>query len=164
MEQEVKTSLFCETCSKPFASRSGFKKHVNRIHLKIPNAIRCDTCGKMFANNWNLKLHVEMVHEKSTHTKCPICEKVLVSGDKYLLKHIEMHETEDLAKEEREKIFLKKNFDCQICGKLFACKESLKSHIRGVHEKSDQLLCHICHKTLSCKQYLRVESSFEDNS
>ena len=140
----------CDHCKQTFSGKFQLKKHVDRIHLKVPNQIVCNTCGKTFANNWNLKVHNEMVHEKTTHSECPICNKVFASGDKYFLKHIEKHETEDLPEEEKHQILIDRNGQCPICYKVFSGKEYVNLHIKSVHDETQKVQCDLCNKVLSC--------------
>ena len=150
----------CNQCPKTFCNKQLLRIHTNRIHLKIPNQIQCKDCDKKFANKWNLKLHRGMAHDKSSHVQCPICNKTLVSGDKYLLKHIQIHETEDMPKEEKDQVLAGRNAQCPICKKVLSCEEYVKLHVKTVHDKSPsggkKVQCDICKKSLSCKQYLKL--------
>ena len=78
----------------------------------IPNKMECKECGKMFANNWNLKVHME-THNRTTQTQCPICDIRLTSGERYFLKHLELHENRHrgLPKSKKESV------KCSICDK-----------------------------------------------
>ncbi len=47
-------------------------------------------------------------------------------------------------------------YDCHLCEAKYRRPEILKSHIRGIHEKADDMKCHICGMSFGLKRHLRV--------
>ena len=45
---------------------------------------------------------------------------------------------------------------CPICGKTFANKYVLRTHIKNIHEDKTKIECPVCNKKLSSKYYLNT--------
>ena len=56
------------------------------------------------------------------------------------------------------------NIECNICGKFFSSKKSLKIHISSVHEDMKKYNCETCEKSFSSTQALKrhIECIHED--
>ena len=46
-------------------------------------------------------------------------------------------------------------FECQLCGKFFSEKSTLKFHLRTIHEKVKQFKCLVCEDSFTRKDVLK---------
>ena len=121
----------CDQCEKVFASGSGLKDHIVRIHSEEMN-FSCDYCNKSFKVERVLKKHIKDLHEKTfTPTPCKVCGKMLrtrVTQWFHSKAHIET---------ETQKV------NCRHCPKM------LKPSKLANHMKRHELIpttCNICNK------------------
>ena len=77
--------------------------------------------------------------------ECSICRKVL-SDKNNLKKHVDVVH------------FNIRNYNCLLdtCGKRFISRNDLNDHIRAVHEKKKDFICHTCGQALSTRHGLRI--------
>lgn len=112
----------CSQCNKSFGYKRALDHHVKVIHAKQYDFV-CTHCGKSFGSNHGLGLHVEAAHvgaSVSTNDKtCKTCGKSFYTTG-YLKKHI-------LAKHGE------KQFECDICKKMFSFEKARDRHVKSVH-------------------------------
>ena len=142
----------CEFCGKLFKSKWHLTEH-SRVHTG-DKPYSCEICGKTFAVSANYKRHHNTLHigrkkqkHGVKHFKCDVCEKFLRSKW-HLANHIRIH-TGD------------KPYSCEICGKSFTEKNSLKRHQltynHGRHKQKhgmQQFNCDVCQNTFGSKRHL----------
>nr|XP_033808764.1 zinc finger protein 770 [Geotrypetes seraphini]XP_033808765.1 zinc finger protein 770 [Geotrypetes seraphini] len=80
-------SLKCETCNKPFPSRSKLERHI-LIHTD-QRPFACSLCVKSFRQKTHLAIH-QLTHIKEKPFQCSLCHKSFKLQSK-LLKHREVH-------------------------------------------------------------------------
>lgn len=128
----------CHYCRSSFTSRMGIKNHLLNIHA--PPDIREFVCTDCPSKKFTSKISLEK-HSKSCHfsKKCPHCDQNFKASN--LRRHI------DTA-------HMKKEYRCRQCDVVCHAKDSLRSHIRRVHNTA----------TASKFQCLHCEKSFADRS
>ena len=150
----------CTNClDKPQFGGRGQNRHAC-INRKCMNPVmtvqdkntknECHICGKNFRNGYPLKLHIKTVHEKIKSFKCPTCDKAL--GSKNALKY----HINGCGKE--ESMEMKKRRDknrCRLCTKGFTAPQTLKQHIKIVHEGVKSFKCRSCGKAFSIGQNMK---------
>ncbi|XP_044731687.1 zinc finger protein 569-like [Chrysoperla carnea] len=138
-------ALKCNKCEIKCYHPLHLKEHQELMHNPLNH--RCDICNKVLANIYKLRLH-KLRHDKSSKDKqelkspnkdvnsqkemyvpCHICGKSVTK--KNLKKHLRIHE-------ERNKI------TCDLCSKTFLRQQSLKDHVKLVHENQKPARNHLC--------------------
>lgn len=161
----------CLSCNKIFPTKKKLKNHIARIHKpdfkdgKDKRTI-CAYCGKILKGNNHLNFHIKVKHLQLTKYKCDLCD--FSSYGKYeirshlIIHHLPLEARKQYPCDECNSILttrmsLKihkthKHSDSRphycFCGKSFALKETLKSHIRNVHNGERKYKCPIkdCNK------------------
>ncbi|KAL1402465.1 hypothetical protein pipiens_019743 [Culex pipiens pipiens] len=106
----------CKICSETFYKPSLLRNHMTQKH----QLYMCEICHETFGSlSWFVQ-HKSMKHRK--RPACSNCE---------LAKHILTHTKT-------------KNTVCEICGSRFTRKESLKMHVKRVHEGYRPHECSLC--------------------
>ena len=110
----------------------------------------CHICGKNFRNGYPLKLHVRTVHEGIKSFKCLSCDRALGSKNalKYHIKGCGKVESMEIKKR-RDKN------RCRWCAKGFTAPQTLKQHIKTVHEGVKSFKCPSCGKAFSIGQNMK---------
>ena len=131
--------LSCEICLKTFSKVRYLTEHKRKIHegikRKDESLFKCEFCDKTFETNLKLDSHQRLAH-KQPRQKCGLCVKTFLT--KRLLK-IHIQNFHDLGQ--------KNKITCEYCKKVFIRYNSIRRHIRDVHEKKRDHKCYICHKT-----------------
>ncbi|XP_035713655.1 oocyte zinc finger protein XlCOF26-like isoform X2 [Folsomia candida] len=161
METAGGYKLECPHCSKKFAKKDKFARHVA---THDPDArVKCEICGKMLKNA-SLSSHMKHLHGNPARIACTTCPKTfstagyfrqhlatihsLVERPRYpctfpgctksyldhghIAKHIKMEHVQNPAR-----------FPCTLCGKEFKAKKDLGRHI-GKHTKEKSHVCGTC--------------------
>ena len=163
----------CEACGKEFKRKYTLAEHVKSVHDDIRDW-KCEICGKGFHKKVILQKHVKHVHEGQKYDQytCETCGKVLSSVQSFST-HKKIHLGIKDYKCDREKcdfaartskllkLHIKtvhdkiKDYNCDLCGKLFSTRSSLKNHIRIVHEGCKDYKCERCEKAFGTIQELK---------
>ena len=133
----------CDFCDLKLKHLASVKRHMKKKHFQLH---KCEKCHLTFLTKVDLDHHVEMKHKKKIPTigeKCYICGKVFEG----------YHQTEKL------KVHMKvnhqdKSLRCDLCGYIFAHKESLERHVFVVHENLKLYKCENCNDAFSHSQDL----------
>ena len=113
------TSIYCDTCSKPFKSQMLLDRHKKRMHSAGTGFI-CWTCGKVFGLRNELKKHC-IRHNTQGSWMCDICGRSF--HFKFVLeKHQRSHSDE-------------RPFSCHVCPAAYKDKYKLKQHVKKLHNK-----------------------------
>ena len=105
-------SFLCEVCGETFENKQNFIHH-HRIFHDLPS-YSCRICGMEFTRNYNRKRHEGKIHgERSTSKWCSCVN------------------TSNMT--------LNQRFPCSRCSKILSRKDSLKRHIRLVHENQKNI-------------------------
>ncbi|XP_066982210.1 zinc finger protein 91-like [Macrobrachium rosenbergii] len=125
---------FCSVCSERFTLKSALQSHM-RTHTK-EKPFSCEYCSKSFAQPSALKNHLK-THGKDK-TRSSVCKKEDFSSD------------DDTPSEKKAK-----KHQCEICGRSFAVKSTLKIHMmRHVGERPHK--CNVCSKSFTQSSTLKI--------
>ena len=138
-----KTPLNCTYADCQFRTygKQRMKDHVDSKHLKITK-FSCEICGKLFCHKGSVKQHVDFTHNKLKRAKCDICGK-----------EFQAQRDVDEHKNLRHRDGRPPEHICQLCGKAFVVQSYLDIHIRGVHNKVEDLACPECPPSSNQKLY-----------
>ncbi|XP_049945539.1 zinc finger protein 665-like isoform X1 [Schistocerca serialis cubense] len=168
----------CGTCGKSFSLSHHLKKHVLTHTGERPH--KCDICGKSFRSSSDRNRH-SLTHSWESPYKCHICGQVSIISD--TLKENELlHSDEKVYKcedcrSQKYHIFNpshcgplkrqefggsgKKQHQCALCDKSFACYSSFKRHVI-IHTGERPHKCNICGKSYGTptglKQHVSIHS------
>ena len=128
--QEHKCSVLeCELCNLMFQRKKDRDKHWMENHDDV--TFNCTKCTKSFNSQCDLDRHIK------THpnTICEICSLDCKSRTK-----LEGH------KKSKHSQGPKVRFPCDVCGKTYKNKGSLKEHMVGAHGHPGNFSCDVCGK------------------
>lgn len=172
--------LKCHLCPKTFKAETSKRKHLNKYHSK-DLIYPCSLCDLKFVSPSDIKNHRKRVHragrvylgphhcricpthikfnsaaEKMEHDKrlhidgesgmymCPICNQPYINNFK-VVDHMRIHK--------------EPSFVCDLCGKNFVRRFSLKLHIESVHAKKCDVQCDKCpHKKFKTVRALQIHT------
>ena len=156
MHEKPKSSLKCDLCEKVFTSKSGLYDHKRVTHEGF--RYECKMCDQKFMTSNTLVKHNRIIHEGILH-QCERCGKVLTT-EKGLQDHVlAIHENirefqcDRCGKYEVSPLRLRihkqqahgnKSYCCDVCGKAFRDKGSLKKHDDSVHKGLKTFECNYC--------------------
>ena len=161
---ERKKPFNCNICKLSFSKKGNMKTHLEIVHDGI-KPFECDVCQARFSINRDMKIHKGTVHQKIRAFQCNFCDQTFTQSSS-LKTHIRRKHSDgkiifplplDVHIEESLK---EGKIPCQydLCGKSFASKQRLKSHVEAVHEgkklSGDRLNCDLCDKSFASKQRL----------
>jgi len=164
----------CDQCDKVFERKRRLEKHKETRHTKSLSVI-CDKCGKECLTQSNLDVHLKMVHHMYKIAKEDIikkCEKCDIEFEKpedfnnhlkqcldelknFKCKLCESHWVSHLSLWQHIAVDHKLiRHICEICGLAFTTSGHLKRHIKHVHDKIYDYVCHICAQPKQNKRLL----------
>ncbi|OXA45161.1 zinc finger protein 184-like [Folsomia candida] len=157
----------CSKCSKTFALKCNFTKHV--ITHDPDAKVKCKICGKILKNPDTLSHHMTGIHTNRKRPSCDICHRVF-NNSVTLRKHTEViHSTSERPRLPCgflgcEKTFLDKGsasrhikidhaenpvrFPCTLCGNQFKSRADLEKHI-ATHTTEKPYNCATCGRGFS---------------
>ena len=115
---KIQKKYICEICAIEYMSPVGLKQHMLKEH-RSPDATDfiCDVCGFSTFSKVKLKRHVLEKHEIEKHKCCPYCD-YRYPDQAHVDRHIDRKHPEHGEKQ----------YFCDVCGKGFIFKASLKDH------------------------------------
>ncbi|KAF7286019.1 hypothetical protein GWI33_008322 [Rhynchophorus ferrugineus] len=123
----------CEQCGMKFISKGELKLHTDSKHER---AFLCIECGKRYSSKYSLDYHMQ-THDPNFKKVVYKCEKCDSSFD------TERNRKRHILKWHRD--CPRKEFICDLCGKVLVNLESFKIHILG-HNGAKPFECEYCGK------------------
>lgn len=131
---------------------------------------KCYICPELLADNSALAAHLIETHSSVDYEKCSLCSQKcssLPSYNRHLSRHDESErpfKCSSCPLRFADKLACKQHMNtahdgiprktvsnerpiCEICGKSFISKTSLRMHVNGVHKEVKKHSCKICQKT-----------------
>ncbi|XP_070562656.1 uncharacterized protein [Ptychodera flava] len=153
--------FLCSFCDKSFGSQSQLQMHLDKDHVTHPDAFKCDKCLKVHTSQEQLDNHREkdecsftslqfgelktdgstvLYREGRERVQCSHCDQMVLKQD--YEDHVNTHTGN-------------KPHECNECGRGFAHRAGLNSHLKQVHSGEKNYKCDICGKAFKLKSYLR---------
>ena len=108
--------FICEICHKSFVEKRSLRKHKERdVCVRPAHLFKCKLCEKVCECKRSLRWHTKMYHGFRFRPKCEKCDKIFIS-DFHLKQHLNV-------------CGVKLEFNCKLCNKHFAAKNTLNRHI-----------------------------------
>ena len=173
----------CQHCSKVFQNNTKLQIHIGHAHNRELRAT-CEHCGKVFINKHVLAVHLASEHKIGEEGifKCSKCDRTFVLK-KLLKKHVTTfhknknrfqceqcdYKCSNLSILRRHGMVHSdiKDIYCELCGDVYKSQQTLKAHIRQVHEKERNFPCNECGKSFFTKikmeQHAKIHSGQKDH-
>ncbi|KAH8384129.1 hypothetical protein KR009_012221 [Drosophila setifemur] len=132
--------FFCDQCGKTFSERGNFNVHLTR-HKGVKE-FQCEECDRKEFTLHLLKLHVRIKHRGELPYMCKYCGQRFDNCN-LRLKHERRHKESPVHRPHV----------CQVCGKAFMDKETLKFH-GVVHTGEQAFHCELCKVNFNRKSSL----------
>ena len=121
-------SFKCKHCGKVIVKTEDMQHHIQTVHEKL-KPHQCETCGKSFKSLRGMRDHIAVSHEKKENLKCDVegCDKTFTN--KIRLEH--------------HRRLGHKTFVCDLCGKAYKAKVTLKMHCISEHTSVEEKEKHL---------------------
>lgn len=146
----------CLLCDRAFARKNYLQLHM-AVHTGEKN-YECDECGRSYTQRSSLNTHMK---SHKYVPKCLLCKRIFKTNE-LLEQHLEEHQQlcETLPSQEQllgqVGFIASTSLECHLCGKTYATKSSLTTHLQSVHSDVKKFMCSECDKTFARKCYLDV--------
>ncbi|XP_064100770.1 zinc finger protein ZFP2-like [Macrobrachium nipponense] len=156
----------CDVCGKTFTQPSSLKTHQKLHSGERPHA--CNVCNEKFALKAALQSHMR-THTKEKPFSCELCHKSFTQSSALKI-HLKKHEnvktsnTSNAADDNNKELVQEdetptdgktKNHHCELCGRCFALKNTLKIHMMR-HRGERPHKCDVCPKSFTQSSTLKI--------
>lgn len=120
----------CKQCEEKFVTEKDLKHHIVSAHERN---FDCHKCPGKFHFRGHLKTHLENVHSSNlpVHHRSVSVPRISIYGSKAT------------------------GYSCPVCGKVYKCKNSVKSHKISVHDRV-RYQCQVCQFSFGAKSALNT--------
>ncbi|XP_060084254.1 zinc finger protein 93-like [Ylistrum balloti] len=141
----------CVECNFTHKNHTAVRQHFSRMHRVEPT--KCNVCQKLFPSKRYAKRHCRLVHRDSQYC-CDVCGKTY----KFLQTlegHLKSHRVG----------YVKPDFPCHMCEKIFSSNHVLKCHMKSIHFGENRTyLCPVCGKCFTTKHSLNMHQNVHSGS
>ncbi|XP_058831002.1 zinc finger protein 345-like [Topomyia yanbarensis] len=138
-DHQGKSAYHCKVCDIPFRNQSEYYRHRNKLHLK-PNVrlYRCRLCSEVPVTSKDLEAHIEVCHPGGDYPykRCTQCDEKFVTNMKL---GVHLRAKHDFGSKQQP-------FVCDVCGKEYSQKHSLRVHLANAHSGEKSFCCDVCDK------------------
>ena len=128
LEIHKRMEFSCITCGLFFESEKYKLEHMKNCS----ELFKCAFCPYNVASRKLYKAHIRRIHWNEILHQCEKCERTFNTNPE-LVNHVQrIHEKKDMS------------VKCELCGKMFANRNGMKTHIRFVHQKIRKFSCEKC--------------------
>ena len=138
----------CNICDIVYNTYGMYQHHMKKYHHK---GNKCEDCGKTFTMPNALKNHVINNHTQFPK-RCEDCGQYCITVQDYRVHRADAH-----GESYNNHLGNESSVPCEICGKSFKTKYSLKSHVKLVHSQNSEVVkfpCDQCGKDFKSKNSL----------
>lgn len=137
VHEKIKKVLICWICSSECSSEAALERHLRKTHLDENRNFKCEHCEKTFFTKSVMKRHIENNHLNTVPCTFEGCDRKFFN-ERMMRRHYNgTHLEKYKVKEVGEHL-------CPICGKVFANKRYLKTHMKSHSTDRQKLTCKIC--------------------
>lgn len=146
----VKKAQFkCVICGKCFKYQKACQGHTERVHLNPNKSYECGICKDGFPTHNKLQKHLSSVHYNDLVLESFNDESKIGTTPEKTRKN-EPVDTGDYSLEEWKEMVASKSTVCPVCKKLFNNPRNMRRHLREVHSSHKKYVCDICGKQFAC--------------
>lgn len=138
----------CTSCDKRFKTNSALDAHTLRIHSN-DSPFACAHCSKQFANRWEAVRHAQACQRRKAGSSFALhsranSEAAVASSDAAVAGSDAAIASSDAAIVNIDGVIMRRH-ECDVCGKCFRMKRSLKRHA-NTHNKVNLHPYDVCGK------------------
>lgn len=155
----------CDVCSKGFTLKNSLRNHLAVIHSRsdlLEQSFKCEHCGKLFAIRSRLEFHMQRAHSTTAApSQPPMRKRILIKKEPKDTKRYRRRSRTTVQKSSANIANEKpKPYNCDVCGRAFSLRNSLKNHLAVVHSRGDLLVnsfkCRLCDKMFAILSRLEL--------
>ncbi|XP_058458364.1 zinc finger protein 595-like [Malaya genurostris] len=148
-DHPMEIPLECDVCKATFASPVALRAH-KREHQRVI-LYNCPNCRETYNSQLLLETHMKDVHADCKNHVCYLCGSGYPTR-KQLVSHLGRHRNP----QRRTNSNMPGNYMCDICGKEFNFRITLKRHVFNFHDHDRKFQCEVCEKTLVSAEGLKL--------
>ncbi|XP_058832077.1 zinc finger protein 665-like [Topomyia yanbarensis] len=148
-EHPMEVPLECDICKATFASTVALRAH-QREHQRVI-LYNCPNCSETYNSQLLLETHMKEVHADCKNHVCYMCGSGYPTR-KQLVSHLGRHRNP----QRKTNSNMPGNYMCDICGKEFNFRITLKRHVYNFHDHDRKFQCEVCEKTLVSAEGLKL--------
>ncbi|XP_053698324.1 zinc finger protein 845-like [Sabethes cyaneus] len=151
-DHQGKTAYHCTACNMPFKTKNEYYGHRNRVHNKTTlKPFRCRLCSEVPLNSRDLTDHIESCHpdEVYPYKQCPDCPAKYFTG-----MSLGLHQRTKHGKLGKSGLPHPTSYVCDLCGKKYKNRNSLKIHMGNEHDGERKYACEVCDKRFAFRSNL----------
>ncbi|RZC32694.1 hypothetical protein BDFB_004146 [Asbolus verrucosus] len=147
----------CDICSFTFTDKTILDMHQKLLHQTLPDkntglySYHCHLCSKKFKKRGSLMVHLRVAHYGFGHQNSEVSENRPEKQMSALPVQDLSMDVSTSPKSEQTKVHDNKQWECDVCSKMFTTKYFLKKHKR-LHTGEMPYFCAQCNKSFTFQQ------------